>query len=177
MILPVVRPISFREAVILLVSTKDHYLRPLDKDNTGSEDEIIVRLGFEMAIAHAYLAWVATVCSRRVNQPDQSSWPVIIIILHCHALDLTISPGEGVGSSAGVWIGYCTCVSRLGGYCLQQSCEPAWPIIMTSNHYYFTLSCAWSYHYSGGVVGVGSSAGVWIGYCTCVSRLGGYCLQ
>ena len=59
--------------MILLVSTKDHYLRPPDKDNTGSEDEIIVRLGFEMAIAHAYLAWVATVYSRRVNQPDQSS--------------------------------------------------------------------------------------------------------
>ena len=73
MILPVVRPISFQEAAILLVSTKDHYLRPLDEDNTGSEDVIVVRLGFELAIAHAYLDWVATVCSRRVNQPDQSS--------------------------------------------------------------------------------------------------------
>ena len=73
MILPVVLPISFQEAAILLVSTKDHYLRPLDKDNTGSEDVIVVRLGFELAIAHVYLDWVATVCSRRVNQPDQSS--------------------------------------------------------------------------------------------------------
>ena len=73
MILTVVWPISFREAAIILVSTKDHYRRLLDKDNTGFEDEIVVRRGFELAIAHAYLDWMATVCSRRVNQPDQSS--------------------------------------------------------------------------------------------------------
>ena len=83
MMLPVVRPISFREAAILLVSTKDHYRRLPDKDNTGFKDEIVARLGFELAIAHAYLDWVATVCSRLVNRPDQSSWPVTIIIFHC----------------------------------------------------------------------------------------------